>query len=273
VIISAFLDASTTGGKGPAIARWFNAALSGPLVDLRRMEEQGIEVVSMASTRKDEASRPQEFAPISKNWPLMERVLMEAPETAHLLFFDDDHDGPVSHLKSSSIMVREPNMDLSLILEPDASELEDAVYCSGIIDFLVSGLDPVNPAFARVDVTGPWTEDTNLDVALGRSTRRSVDGARSLLRGYSWATVCPAELCERLGGASKIRASEAFCKVIPLAAGGMVLQATSTIAEFSDDAMRKVFRVLAPVLPPGMPKFDPAYPKTRFVPEDASTLD
>jgi hypothetical protein len=41
------------------------------------------------------------------------------------------HDGPVSHLKSSSIMVREPSIDLSLMLEPDVSELEDAVYCSG----------------------------------------------------------------------------------------------------------------------------------------------
>ncbi|MFF4054440.1 hypothetical protein ACFYZ8_18205 [Streptomyces sp. NPDC001668] len=55
-------------------------------------------------------------------------------------------------------------------------------------------------------------------------------------------------------------------------AGGAVLQSTETLTGFSDDAMRDVFRVLAPVLPAGMPRFDPAHPEVRYVPEDAGAM-
>jgi len=163
-------------------------------------------------------------------------------------------------------------MSLSVLLEVGDGEMADPGYCSGITDFLVVSLNGVNPAFARVDVTGPWGDGTNLDVVLERRPRYSVDEAREFLRGYSWITVCPDELCGRLGGASGLAARGAFCRVIPLAAGGAVLQATETLSGFSDDAMRDVFRVLAPVLPAGMPRFDPAHPKVRYVPEDASAM-
>ncbi|KQW06972.1 hypothetical protein [Streptomyces sp. Root369] len=137
---------------------------------------------------------------------------------------------------------------------------------------LTDQLGTASPAFARVDVTGPWGDDTNLDVVLERRPRYSVDEAREFLRGYSWITVCPDELCRRLGGVSGLAASGAFCRVIPLAAGGAVLQSTETLTGFSDDAMRDVFRVLAPVLPAGLPRFDPAHPEVRYVPEDASAM-
>ncbi|GAA2334448.1 hypothetical protein GCM10010431_67010 [Streptomyces kunmingensis] len=56
---------------------------------------------------------------------------------------------------------------------------------------------------------------------------------------------------------------------MPLTAGGVVLQATATIAEFSDEALRQVSEALRPVLPPGTPRPDPAHPELQFIAEDA----
>ncbi|MGW2704587.1 hypothetical protein [Streptomyces sp. NPDC001340] len=269
--ICASLDASTTGGVGPALVGWFGEALSGLVPELRQREEQGDQVWSIASTQKDEGSEEKEHAPISRNWSGMERALLDAPETADVLFFVVGGDGPVCHINSSSITVRSPNVDLSIKIETDAADT-DADYCSRVRAFLVASLDKVNPAFARVDSTGPWTDDTNLDVVLNRRVRRSVNEARTFLRGYSWITVCPEELCRRLGGPAALAASGAFSRVVPLAAGGVLLQATETLAEYSDDAMRRVFSTLAPVLPAGMPHRDPAHPLVRYVPQDADTV-
>ncbi|MFF1687853.1 MULTISPECIES: hypothetical protein [unclassified Streptomyces] len=74
--------------------------------------------------------------------------------------------------------------------------------------------DGVGPAFARLGADDePRVEHTGLDLLLGRKGKRSVAEARTFLRGYSWTTVCPAELTERLGGAEELRASGAFHSV------------------------------------------------------------
>lgn len=272
LFISASLDTLTVGGIGSSVAGWYRAALAGPLSGLRQVEEQGGQVSSIACTQRDESSRELDYSPVSQKWSFMERELSDAPESGDLLFFRGGGDGPAAHVKNSSITVRHPKMSLSVLLEVGDDEMADPDYCSGIADFLVASLNDVNPAFARVDVAGPWGDDTNIDVVLERRPRYSVDEAREFLRGYSWITVCPDELFRRLGGVSGFVASGAFCRVIPLAAGGAVLQSTETLTGFSDDAMRDVFRVLAPVLPAGMPRFDPAHPKVRYVPEDASAM-
>ena len=49
-----------------------------------------------------------------------------------------------------------------------------------------------------------------------------------------------------------------------------MLQATETLSTFSGEAMHKTFHALAPVLPPGIPRFNPAAPYVRFVLEDAA---
>jgi hypothetical protein len=85
----------------------------------------------------------------------------------------------------------------------------------------------------------------------------SMMAGREVLRGYSWVTVCPRELAERLGGADGLAASGAFAEVEELPHGGMWLQATDHFVEYDDAAVRRVFEVLAPVLPKGMPKPDP----------------
>ncbi|WP_151775716.1 type VI immunity family protein [Streptomyces abyssomicinicus] len=128
----------------------------------------------------------------------------------------------------------------------------------------------MNPAFGAVVVDEPIAEEPNLDVVLMRRARTSVAEARRQLRGYSWVTVCPGELVDKLGGASYLEDSGAFHKVFRLTAGGVVLQASPTPDGYTDRVMRRVFDVLTPVLPPGLPQFKPARPKVRYVPQDAA---
>lgn len=149
-------------------------------------------------------------------------------------------------------------------------EPDDPRFCAGAVEFLVAALDAVNPAFAWMGVDGPATDDTNLDCVLNRRVRDSVREARAFLRGYSWITVCPEELSVRLGGPGALAATGAFHRVVPLSAGGVVLQATETVAAYTDEAVRGVFEALHPVLPPGVPQFDPAHPELRYFPADAS---
>lgn len=41
---------------------------------------------------------------------------------------------------------------------------------------------------------------------------------------------------------------------------------------YTEQVMERMFEALAPVLPPGEPRPDPAHPDTRFVPRDAATV-
>jgi hypothetical protein len=93
--------------------------------------------------------------------------------------------------------------------------------------------------------------ETALDMALGRSKLESVRVSRSVLRGYSWVTICPQQLVERLGGAARLEESGAFWRIRPLASGATWMQASEHLEEYGVDAIRRVFRSLAPVLPEG----------------------
>jgi hypothetical protein len=66
----------------------------------------------------------------------------------------------------------------------------------------------------------------------------------SLLRGYSWATVCPAEVVAKAGGVEALRASGAFVRVEELPGGSVWLQATDDPFQFDPDASRRVFDAL-----------------------------
>ena len=76
---------------------------------------------------------------------------------------------------------------------------------------------------------------------------------REVLRGYSWVTVCAAELAARLGGAGALAASGCFDEVTALPGGQVFLRATPALSEYEGAAMRRVFGVLGPVLLPGRP--------------------
>lgn len=75
--------------------------------------------------------------------------------------------------------------------------------------------------------------------------------ARRVLRGYSWVTVVPDEIAERLGGGEAFAASGAFWKVERLRQGGWWLQATHRFVDYQQAEAERVFNVLAPVLPEG----------------------
>lgn len=100
---------------------------------------------------------------------------------------------------------------------------------------------------------GHIAEDADsLGTALERSLRQyswdTVPHCRENLRGYSWITVCPAELVVRLGGAPGLEGTGAFYEVAEAAGGSVFLQATRTFDEYGEAATRRVFRALAPIL-------------------------
>lgn len=270
LLVSVTLDASTNGGTGQGLVSWFGTALSWPLAELLEREREGA-AESLATTRMHEGDARKEFALARGDWDAMRVELARGPETADVLVFCSGAERPAVHVRSCSILVKQPNAEVQLFfLGDEAARAADAAFCAALVSFLVSALDPVNPAFGRVCAGEPMTEKSNLDTVLHRKVRRSVAQARQWLRGYAWVTVCPAELTAALGGADALERSGAFHQVVPLAAGGTLLQATETLAAFSDDAMRRTFEALAPVLPAGIPQVHPASPQVRFVPQDAA---
>ncbi|HWG15896.1 MAG TPA: hypothetical protein VG268_21740 [Streptosporangiaceae bacterium] len=76
---------------------------------------------------------------------------------------------------------------------------------------------------------------------------------RDVLRGYSWVTIAAARLAARLGGAGALTASGCLDEVSVLPGGQVFLRATPVLAEYEGAAVRRVFGVLAPVLPAGRP--------------------
>jgi hypothetical protein len=118
---------------------------------------------------------------------------------------------------------------------------------------------------------------TSLDTVMRRSLARSVDQARGLLRGYSWVTVLPAELADRLGGRPALEASGAFHAIREFPSGAVLLRATEDISAYQETCTEEVFQVLRPVLPPGQPKENTKDRFTgkvrRLVWEDAALSD
>lgn len=94
--------------------------------------------------------------------------------------------------------------------------------------------------------------ETELDVALGRGESESVRASLSVLRGYSWVTVCPPPIVERLGGVAKLEESKRFWRVRPLASGSVWAQATERLEDYKGTVIEGVFRVFAPALPAGL---------------------
>jgi hypothetical protein len=126
---------------------------------------------------------------------------------------------------------------------------------SALVAAVATVADEADPNYGEVVVNSERRPpSTNLDIALRRAASRSADAARSELRGYEWATVCPAQLVARLGGVEAIAATGAFAEVRALAAGGALLVATKSPADYGPAAAARVFAALAPVLPPGRPR-------------------
>ncbi|MEV0570081.1 hypothetical protein [Dactylosporangium sp. NPDC050588] len=117
-----------------------------------------------------------------------------------------------------------------------------------------------DPAYGEVtlELDGNYGVESLLErslAGLDSKTRAAIRHIppRERLKGYSWITVIPAEVADRLGGAASLRASGAFHEVVALPAGGVWAQATGRLADYDHAAARRVFDVLRSVLPPGWP--------------------
>ncbi|GIH18976.1 hypothetical protein [Rugosimonospora africana] len=137
------------------------------------------------------------------------------------------------------------------------------------LEALFSYADRLNPGFGHVAY---WFDDgaTAFEAARwaiplqeSRHPKHTVNECRRYLRGYSWLTIVPAELANRLGGTAAMRDSGAFAEVRQLTAGGVWLLATADYRDYDQVAISRAFHVLAPVLRPGLPRPRPNPPTGR----------
>jgi len=94
------------------------------------------------------------------------------------------------------------------------------------------------------------------------------------LQGYEWVTLVPAGAVARLGGTAVLTGSGAFWRADELPTGGVLAQATERIDEYDLAAARRVWEVLAPVLPAGVPERPGNYSAGQpwlVIPEDAAS--
>ncbi|KQW06964.1 hypothetical protein [Streptomyces sp. Root369] len=269
VYIEASFDIAAPDGPGESLVQWFRAArdrLFGGLVEAEATG--GGEVVSEARVIRHIDDSPRRFPKVGETWEQFEEGLAAFPWGAGLSFLTDDGE-PDERGRANSYHVLRDGSIWRASASASVDSPDDAESCAALVDFLRAALDASNPTFGRIEWRN-FNELTNLDAVLRRKKRTSLRESRQFLRGYAWATVCPAELAARLGGATALENSGAFHRVLPMRAGGVLLQASDTLAGYTDQVMERVFETLAPVLPPGEPRPDPAFPYLRFVPRDAA---
>ncbi|WP_328443335.1 hypothetical protein OG780_44425 [Streptomyces sp. NBC_00386] len=259
------------GSRGASLVRWFRAVRTGLYSGLVEAEAgSGGGVVSEAQIVPDIDDLVRRFPRIGKTWPQFEEELAAFPWGAQLVFLTEG--GELDDLgRASSYHVLSDGSIWRASALAKVNSPDDAASCTAVVDFLYAALDGSSPLYGHIEWDN-FDELTNLDTVLRRRRRTSLREGRQFLRGYAWVTVCPAELVTRLGGAAVLEDSGAFHRVFPLRAGGVLLQASATMDGYTDQVMERVFEALAPVLPPGEPRPDPAHPYTRFVPRDAATV-
>ncbi|TDD58902.1 hypothetical protein E1263_17110 [Kribbella antibiotica] len=141
------------------------------------------------------------------------------------------------------------------------------------MSFLADAVGSRSVDYGQVILDGNINHATSLDMAVRRIFIHSIEESSKYLRGYGWITLCPAALAARLGDGAGLEASAAFVAVRTLASGDVLLLATATPQEFDQEALRRVWRALAPVLPPGKPKVKVGYERNEVVLEDAATVE
>jgi hypothetical protein len=135
-------------------------------------------------------------------------------------------------------------MPRATFLEPDRQQ--------ALVSFLREYASTCNPSFGQVAFEhDKW--QTPLETLKGAIPDQEVQKSRLFQRGYSWLTICAEETGQRLGGDIAIRESGAFVEVRHLTAGGYLMLATAKYEDYGQAAAEKVFRALAPILPPGKP--------------------
>lgn len=115
--------------------------------------------------------------------------------------------------------------------------------------------DLTNPACGEISFAPRGRSDSApLEYLLGRQRdwQDSVAESRHTVRSYSWVTIISEEIGRRVGGEQALRESGAFYRIRHLSGGGFLLQATEWFKQYQQEEAYRVFRVLAPALPPGV---------------------
>lgn len=270
VYIEASFDGAAAVEPGASLIQWFRVARARLFSELVAAEaSRGERVLTLARVTQGIDDAPLRFSDVSNAWGDLEESLAAFPWRARITFLKDGDE----MAELGSVSTHHAFTDGSLWKASAAVVVEspdDSSRCAALVDFLSEALDGSSPTFGRIEFDN-FNELTNIEAVLRRRKRKSLRESRQTLRGYAWVTVCPAELLARLGGASALEVSGAFHRVVPLSAGGVLLQASETLGGYTDDVMERVFATLAPVLPEGEPHPDPAYPYMRFVPRNAAT--
>jgi hypothetical protein len=146
---------------------------------------------------------------------------------------------------------------LRLAFSAAESDLNDPGRQQSWLAFIRETAAELNPAFGIIDYQYDSlygkTAVERLIRGIGVDRPEKIPRSRELLRGYDWLTICPRELADRLGGVEALRGTSAFHEVAQLPGGGAWLLATADYRDYDEAAMDRVFRALAPVLPPGTP--------------------
>ncbi|MEV0460635.1 hypothetical protein [Catellatospora methionotrophica] len=154
---------------------------------------------------------------------------------------------------------------LALTASVNSARLDDCVFGQRWLAVARSLCDQLPVSHAEIGHR-PFRAETRvrdltmLDRLLYRYPADSIAASRSMLRGYAWLTVLPRELGDVLGGVEKLAATGVFHEVARLDTGGYWLLATEHFDEYDTAAAERVFHVLAPVLPPGLPARSTAEP-------------
>ncbi|MGW2831540.1 hypothetical protein [Streptomyces sp. NPDC001286] len=271
VYVEASFGSAVKVKPGASLVQWFDAIRTRLFDDLVDAEARGNEgVFSRATIHQGIDDSQQDLENVGSNWEIFEQYLAAFPWRAGVHYFRQNSElSELGWARALHVLTDGSLWGVSAAVT--VASPDDARSCARLVEFLRAALDASNPAFGRIELNS-FADLTNLDAALSRRRRKSLRESRQFLRGYAWVTVCPSELSARLGGTSALEASGAFHQVIPLRAGGVLLQASETLLGYTDAVMARIFETLAPVLPQGEPRKDPAHPDLRFVPRDAATL-
>ena len=132
-----------------------------------------------------------------------------------------------------------------------SSEQEDALGA-----FFRQAAEQAGPLFGQIGFDyGIWCM-TGLEYRLYLNPWQTLRKVEQVLRGYSWVTVLPDVMVDRLGGEQQLADTGVFVAAERLFAGGWWLQAAASAADYTQAHAKRVFRALRPVLP------EKAYPST-----------
>jgi hypothetical protein len=139
-------------------------------------------------------------------------------------------------------------------------------------EFIKDQASRADACYAHV-TDDPGSDGTALEDATIQRPDTTVPRCREVLRGYSWVTVCAAELAARLGGAAALAQSGAFDEVTELPGGQVFLRATPVIQDYQGETLMRVFQTLAPVLLTGRPNPVSSVTDSARLVKDADAAD